>query len=280
MHDDLRRHLELAAERYGADLPLRMPAIAELRAPTGPAPERKRGTGGPDPDPNPHPARDPDPDPEPVPGPGPGSVHPPDPQPHPQPVLALAALGEELRDCRRCKLCETRTHVVFGEGNPRPRVLFIGEAPGETEDRLARPFVGRAGELLDKIIENAMGLRRGDVYIANVNKCRPPGNREPAPDEVAACLPFLRRQIEILRPEVIVTLGKVATWNLLGATAPMRVLRGSTQQFAGIPVIPTWHPAYLLRNPAAKSETWADVRRVNRMLGLPEVPAPRRDGQA
>lgn len=241
MRQALQRHLELAAERYGGDLPLAVPRAARAAAPPPP----------------------------------PGSAAAPD-----DPAAALAALQGELHDCRGCKLCEGRTQVVFGEGNPHPRVVFIGEAPGETEDRMGRPFVGRAGELLTKIIEKAMGLARAEVYIANVNKCRPPGNREPQPDEVAACLPFLQRQLEILRPEVIVTLGKVATWNLLGATSPMRVLRGTPQAFRGIPVVPTWHPAYLLRNPAAKAETWADIKRVNRMLGLPEVPTGRRDGQA
>ncbi|MBK9129990.1 MAG: uracil-DNA glycosylase [Phycisphaerales bacterium] len=193
------------------------------------------------------------------------------------PEDALQELRARVLPCTKCKLAETRTHVVFGEGNPRAPVLFIGEAPGFHEDQQARPFVGPAGQLLDKIIEAAMGYARGDVFIANVNKCRPPENRNPEPDEVAACLPFLRAQVRIIRPGVIVCLGRVASSNLLGTSLPMRALRGQELDYEGIPVVVTWHPAYLLRTPSAKGETWADIRRVNRLLGRPEVP-PRRDG--
>jgi DNA polymerase len=235
----LRHQLAFAIERYGEDLPVQVPRRRPIEAAPAPAAEPPRIAPA-------------------------GAAA--------DPAAALAQLRAEIGDCRRCKLCERRTQVVFGEGSARPRVMFVGEAPGEEEDRQGRPFVGKAGQLLTKIIENAMGFARADVYIANVNKCRPPGNREPEPDEVAACLPFLRRQIEILRPEVLVTLGKVATWNLLGATQSMSRLRGRVVSWNGIPVMPTWHPAYLLRNPAAKSETWADIRAVNRLLGLPEVP--------
>jgi DNA polymerase len=189
------------------------------------------------------------------------------------PAELLATLRAEVVQCRKCRLCEGRTNVVFGDGNPRARVAFVGEAPGFTEDQQGLPFVGRAGQLLTKIIENAMGLRRAEVWIGNVNKCRPPENREPAPDEVAACLPYLREQLSIIRPEVIVALGKVAAWNLLGLAQPMRALRGRNLEWNGIPVVVTWHPAYLLRNPAAKAETWDDIKRVNRRLGLPEVPS-------
>ena len=171
-----------------------------------------------------------------------------------------------------CKLCQGRTNVVFGEGSPTAPVMFVGEAPGQTEDETGRPFVGRAGQLLTKIIENAMGLARSDVYIANINKCRPPGNRVPEPDEVAACLPNLRRQIEIVQPKVIVCLGKTAVSNLLGDKRAVGILRGAELSFAATPVVVTWHPAYLLRNPAAKPDTWEDIKRVNRMLGRPEVP--------
>jgi uracil-DNA glycosylase family 4 len=163
--------------------------------------------------------------------------------------------------------------VVFGEGNPQPRVLFVGEAPGSNEDQTGRPFVGNAGQLLDRIIAGAMGMQRSEVYIANINKCRPPDNRAPEADEVAACLPYLQRQIEILRPEVIVCLGRIAAQNLLGTTASTTSLRGQTLDFHGTPVIVTWHPAYLLREPSHKRETWDDIKRVNRLLGLPEVPS-------
>lgn len=174
--------------------------------------------------------------------------------------------------CTRCKLAASRTKVVFGEGSPDAEVMFIGEAPGHDEDQQGRPFVGRAGQLLDKIIENAMGMRREEVYIANVNKCRPPKNRNPEPDEVAACLPFLRAQIRSIAPKVIVSMGRVATHNLLSTTQAMGRLRGQQLKYEGIDVVATWHPAYLLRTPAAKSETWDDIRRVNRLLGRPEVP--------
>lgn len=194
------------------------------------------------------------------------------PEPARDPQASLETLKSEVLPCTRCVLAETRTHVVFGEGNPTARVFFIGEAPGATEDKTGRPFVGRAGQLLDRIIGNAMGLRREEVFIGNINKCRPPGNREPAPDEVAACLPFLKRQVSIIRPEVIVTLGRVAAANLLSTTLPMGKLRGLELSYEGIPVVATWHPAYLLRNPSAKAGTWDDIKRVNRLLGLAEVP--------
>lgn len=181
--------------------------------------------------------------------------------------LRLLALA-----CEKCKLCQTRTTVVFGEGDPDARVMFVGEAPGQREDETGRPFVGRAGQLLDKIIQNAMGMRRQDVYIGNINKCRPPGNRDPEPGEVAACLPFIRDQVRLVRPEVIVTLGRVAAWNLLGIRDAMKNLRGRTLLYEGTPVVATWHPAYLLRNPAAKAGCWEDIKRVNRLLGNPEVP--------
>ncbi len=187
-------------------------------------------------------------------------------------VAALAALRAELLPCTRCKLHQGRRHVVFGEGSARAEVLFVGEAPGAVEDQTGRPFVGPAGQLLDRILAGAMGLRRDEVYIANVNKCRPPGNRDPEPDEVAACLPYLRRQIAILRPRVIVCLGRVAAHNLLGTTEPMRALRGRDLACDDIPVVVTWHPAYLLRDPSHKRETWDDIKRVNRLLGRPEIP--------
>lgn len=193
-------------------------------------------------------------------------------EPVDDPVARLQALRNEVLPCTRCKLSQGRTHTVFGEGNPRARVMFIGEAPGAREDQTGRPFVGDAGQLLDRIITGAMGLQRQDVYIANINKCRPPGNRAPEPDEVAACLPFLRQQIEIVRPEVLVCLGRTAAQNLLSTTASTTALRGRELEYLGIPVVVTWHPAYLLREPAHKRETWEDIKRVNRLLGRPEVP--------
>ncbi|MGE3171138.1 MAG: uracil-DNA glycosylase [Planctomycetota bacterium] len=185
---------------------------------------------------------------------------------------AIAALRAEVLQCRKCKLCEGRRSVVFGEGTSTPPVLFVGEAPGAVEDRTGRPFVGPAGQLLDRILEGAMGLRREDVFIANVNKCRPPGNRDPEPDEVAACLPYLKQQVELLQPKVIVAMGRVAAHNLLSTTEPMRALRGRDLSYCGTPVVVTWHPAYLLREPARKRDTWEDIKRVNRLLGRPEVP--------
>lgn len=186
----------------------------------------------------------------------------------------LATLRNEVLDCTRCRLHEQRRNAVFGEGNPAAEVLFVGEAPGANEDQTGRPFVGPAGQLLERILNAAMGLRREDVYIANVNKCRPPGNRDPQPDEVAACLPYLTEQIRAVGPRVVVALGRVAAHNLLGRTDSLRQLRGLDLDFEGIPVVVTYHPAALLRDPSLKAETWEDVKRVNRMLGRPERPTP------
>ncbi len=177
----------------------------------------------------------------------------------------VVVMAERLADCRRCRLCQGRTHVVFGVGDPKARVVFIGEAPGAEEDRLGEPFVGRAGQLLNEMLR-AIRLRRGQVYIANVLKCRPPGNRDPQDDETAACLPFLRRQIELISPAVIVTLGRVAARHLLGTTAPISSYRGRWTTWQGTPVLPTFHPAYLLRNPAAKAQAWADLKQLARKL--------------
>lgn len=207
-------------------------------------------------------------------GPRPGERPAPAPVP-PEPSSPqdpLHRLKTEVLACKKCKLCETRKAVVFGEGTHTPEVMFVGEAPGAVEDQTGRPFVGPAGQLLDRILDGAMGLRREDVFIANVNKCRPPGNRDPEPDEVAACLPYLRQQVELLQPKVLVALGRVAAHNLLDTQAPMRELRGRELHYLGIPVVVTWHPAYLLRDPSRKVETWADIKRVNRLLGRPEDP--------
>ena len=169
-------------------------------------------------------------------------------------------------DCRRCKLCSLgRSQIVFGVGNPRARLMFVGEAPGEEEDKRGEPFVGRAGQLLTKIVE-AIGLSRDQVYIANVIKCRPPGNRNPEPDEVEQCEPFLFRQIDVIKPLVIVPLGKFAAQSLLKTTDPITRLRGRQFDYRGAALIPTFHPAYLLRNPSAKREVWEDMKKVRAIL--------------
>lgn len=181
----------------------------------------------------------------------------------------LEAIREKLGDCTRCGLAATRTHIVFGEGNPEARVMFIGEAPGAVEDETGRPFVGPAGRLLTDIIEKAMGLSRSEVYIANILKCRPPGNRDPQPDEVEQCIGVLRQQIVAIRPEVIIALGRIAAHTLLETTTPISSLRGAFKEYQGIPVMPTYHPSYLLQNPSKKRETWEDIKKVMACLGLP-----------
>jgi DNA polymerase len=173
---------------------------------------------------------------------------------------------EELRaaigDCRRCKLWPGRTHLVFGVGNPKARLMFIGEGPGRDEDLQGEPFVGRAGQLLTDIITKGMGLKREDVYIANVVKCRPPENRNPEPDEVLSCEPFLKKQIDLVRPDIIVALGKFAVQTLLQSKIPITRLRGHWHTYHGIRLMPTFHPAYLLRNPADKKLVWQDIKKV------------------
>src|SRR5437867_7215990 len=180
----------------------------------------------------------------------------------------LEELVAHIGDCRRCKLAPHRTHLVFGVGNPRARLVFVGEAPGRDEDLQGEPFVGRAGQLLTEIITKGMRLERGDVYIANVIKCRPPENRNPEPDEVASCEPFLLRQLELIAPEVIVALGKFAVQTLLRVKAPITQLRGRWYDYHGIKLMPTFHPAYLLRNPGDKRLVWEDIQKVMRVLGL------------
>ncbi len=176
---------------------------------------------------------------------------------------SLLAVRAELGDCRRCRLCEKRSEIVFGEGAADARVMFVGEGPGEEEDKSGRPFVGRAGELLSKIIES-VGWRREDVYICNIVKCRPPGNRDPQPDEIAACLPFLIGQIRAIAPRAIVTLGKPAISTLLGRPVAITRMRGRWLEFQGTPVMPTYHPAYLLRNYTRETRqaVWDDLRAV------------------
>jgi DNA polymerase len=184
----------------------------------------------------------------------------------------LESLREVIGDCSRCKLGESRTNIVFGVGNPEAELMFVGEGPGEEEDRRAEPFVGRAGKLLTDIITKGMGIAREDVYIANVVKCRPPGNRNPQPDEIVACEPFLHRQIGLIRPKVIVTLGTFATQVLLKNRIPISKQRGQWFEYLGVPLMPTFHPAYLLRNGGDKRLVWDDIQQVMQRLGL-QLPA-------
>ncbi len=182
---------------------------------------------------------------------------------------ALATLRAEVSGCVRCpQLAATRTQTVFGTGSPTARLMFIGEAPGADEDRTGEPFVGRAGVLLTDMITKGMGLARDEVYIANVLKSRPPENRTPLPDEVAHCLPYLERQIDIIRPEFLCLLGKSAVAALLETALPMNRLRGRWHRYRGLPTVVTWHPAYLLRNPSAKREAWDDLQLLMQAMGL------------
>jgi DNA polymerase len=180
---------------------------------------------------------------------------------------SLEAIREDIGDCRRCKLHEHRKTIVFGEGNPRAKLVFVGEGPGADEDASGRPFVGRAGQLLDKIIV-AIGLKREDVYIANIVKCRPPGNRTPERDEVDTCEPFLLRQLAFIRPEVIVALGSPAFQCLLRTREPITRARGEWREWNGIKVMPTFHPAFLLRSPEKKREVWEDMKKVRDYLNI------------
>ena len=184
---------------------------------------------------------------------------------------ALVAIREDIGDCTRCKLHTLgRRQVVFGVGSPQADLMFVGEAPGADEDIQGEPFVGRAGQLLTKIIE-AIGLSRGDVYIANVIKCRPPQNRNPEQDEVDTCEPFLFRQIDVIQPKVIVALGTFAARALLRTLDPISRLRGRVFEYRGAKLIPTFHPAYLLRNPASKREVWEDMKLVRSLLQVGEL---------
>ncbi|HXV18692.1 MAG TPA: uracil-DNA glycosylase [Candidatus Omnitrophota bacterium] len=180
---------------------------------------------------------------------------------------ALEALKKKFADCSLCELSKTRTKLVFGAGNPEARLMFVGEAPGFDEDKQGEPFVGAAGQLLTKIIE-AMKLKREDVYIANCLKCRPPGNRNPLPSEILTCDPILRAQIEIIQPEIICALGKFAAQTLLATEEPISRLRGRFHERPGFKIMPTFHPAYLLRNPADKKLAWEDFQKIMRELGI------------
>ena len=199
-------------------------------------------------------------------------------QPFTTPVLARAEKvrlleamnAAEVSVCTKCRLCETRTHTVFGEGDVDAQIFFIGEGPGENEDLSGRPFVGRAGQKLTEMIAS-MGLQREHVFIANIVKCRPPSNREPAPDETATCTPYLVRQLEIIRPKVIVTLGRPSSQYMLQSKLSMTRLRGQWQDWRGIKLIPTFHPAYLLRNYTQETRlaVWSDLKQVMAELGIP-----------
>ncbi|MBI2343766.1 MAG: uracil-DNA glycosylase [Deltaproteobacteria bacterium] len=180
---------------------------------------------------------------------------------------SLAQIRADLGACQRCPLCQGRTQIVFGVGNPQAALMFVGEGPGADEDLQGEPFVGRAGQLLDKIIQ-AMGLQRSEVYIGNIVKCRPPGNRAPLPNEAETCLPFLMRQIAAIQPKVIVTLGSIATQYLLGdASIKITRVRGMVRTWHGTALMPTYHPAFLLRNPAMKRAVWEDMQKVMGLLG-------------
>jgi uracil-DNA glycosylase family 4 len=173
----------------------------------------------------------------------------------------LKKVIQEMTNCQLCSLSKTRKNLVFGDGNPEAQIVFVGEAPGADEDEQGLPFVGRAGQLLTKIIE-AMGLKRKDVYICNILKCRPPGNRNPMPEEISLCEPFLKRQLQAISPKVICAMGTFAAHTLLKTDVPISLLRGRFHSYEGIKLMPTYHPAYLLRKPKAKKQVWEDVQMI------------------
>lgn len=209
------------------------------------------------------PPRQPAPAPTPPSEPVPAASSPPAAEAGDDPASKLVVLEQTtLGDCTRCKLHRGRNRIVFGVGNPNADLLFVGEGPGADEDRRGEPFVGRAGELLTRMIEAGMRMRRDDVYICNVVKCRPPNNRDPEADEVEACEPFLKSQLAIVQPKVIVGLGRIACQTLLRTRAPIGRLRGRWTAYEGIPFMPTFHPAYLLRSPEKKREAWEDLKQV------------------
>jgi len=177
----------------------------------------------------------------------------------------LEAIRTDLGDCCRCRLSQSRKHIVFGAGDPHARLVFVGEGPGYDEDQKGEPFIGAAGRLLTKIIE-AIKFARDQVYICNIIKCRPPGNRNPLPDEIEACLPFLKRQLTAIKPDVICALGTFAAQALLDTTLPISKLKGRFHDYNGIRVLPTYHPAYLLRNPGKKRDVWEDMKKLMKVL--------------
>ncbi len=181
--------------------------------------------------------------------------------------MSLKDFEKEICLCQKCELGQTRTNFVFGETNPNADLMFVGEAPGADEDKQGRPFIGRAGQLLTKIIES-IGIKREDVFIANILKCRPPGNRNPLPEEIALCSPYLLRQIDIIKPKVICALGKFAAQTLLDTETPISKLRGNFHDYHGVKLMPTYHPAYLLRNSIGKKDVWEDMKMIATELGL------------
>ncbi len=193
----------------------------------------------------------------------------------PHTPLTLEEVRIELGDCQRCKLCATRKNIVFGSGDPHATLMFVGEGPGEEEDLQGLPFVGKAGQLLTEMIR-AMGLTRERVYIANIIKCRPPKNRNPQPDEILSCEPFLMKQIQAIRPKIICALGTFSAQTLLQTKLPISALRGRFHDLHGIKVIPTFHPAYLLRSPGEKTKSWEDLQKIMAELNLkkPEKKIP------
>ena len=186
--------------------------------------------------------------------------------PSPSQMTTLDEVRKELGDCKRCKLHRTRKTIVFGEGNEETQLMFIGEGPGYDEDVQGRPFVGKAGQLLTKILQS-INLPREEVYITNIIKCRPPQNRNPEPDEIQSCNPFLMKQIDVIQPKIICALGAFASQTLLKTDAKITALRGKFYDFEGIQVIPTYHPAFLLRNPERKREVWEDMKKIVELLG-------------
>ena len=182
---------------------------------------------------------------------------------HPE---SLTDIRTDIGDCQRCRLSKDRRHIVFGIGNPRAKLVFIGEGPGHDEDTQGEPFVGAAGRLLTKIIRAIKQTREG-VYICNIIKCRPPGNRNPMPDEIKTCYPFLERQIQAIQPQFICALGTIATQTLLDRKQPISALRGTFHDYRGIKVMPTYHPAYLLRNPERKRDVWEDMKKLMKAMG-------------
>ena len=221
------------------------------------------------------------PEPEPVAAPATPEPLTPPPEPMPKkaakkttkgavdPAAALAEVQQQVAACTRCQeLADTRTQTVFGVGNPKAQLVFLGEAPGADEDRQGEPFVGRAGKLLTDIIEKGMKLQRSDVYICNILRCRPPGNRNPLPIEAAACREYLDAQLAIVKPDFICCLGTIAAQNLLAVSTPIGKLRGSFHDYQGIKVLCTYHPAYVLRNPPAKKQVWEDIQILMAAMGL------------
>ena len=262
-----RRRMELPG--IASDPPARMPAAPVAAAAASAAPRTSAAS-------SPSPGVDvSDPTPLTLPGFEPKATpSAPKPAPMPAPVRlapspdlpgTLAEVKALVDTCRLCPLCETRTRTVFSDGTDKARLMFVGEAPGRDEDLQGVPFVGRAGQLLTKMIE-AIQMKRGDVYIANVLKCRPPENRTPVPSEVEKCIPYLEQQIALVRPDLIVALGLSAAQGLLGTKASMGALRGRTFEYKGVPLVATYHPAALLRNPGLKKDAWVDLQRVRDML--------------